>query len=100
MENNNEINPVLTVGDIASRLNISKQMLYKLASTNKILHYRFGKTIRFSEHDYSAFLGNNIGELVVYDRTFDKMLKHRAFIENKKCTSITSSIEEQKLVKE
>ena len=63
-DNNQEVANLLTVNDIAKRLNISKPYVYKLASEMKIKHYRFGKTIRFSEQNYKDFLSNSVKSII------------------------------------
>jgi excisionase family DNA binding protein len=48
---------LLTVKDIAKRLNISRNCVYKLASSRQIACHKLGrKAIRFREEDLAAFL--------------------------------------------
>ena len=52
---------LLTVKDVASRLNVSQSCIYQLVETGKIPHHRIGVgrgAIRFTEDDITEYLQN------------------------------------------
>ncbi|MBI1314016.1 helix-turn-helix domain-containing protein [bacterium] len=52
---------LLTVKDVADRLNVSQSCIYQLVETGKIPHHRIGVgrgAIRFTEDDISEYLQN------------------------------------------
>ncbi len=53
---------LLTVKDVASRLNVSQSCIYQLVETGKIPHHRIGVgrgAIRFTEDDIAEYLSCN-----------------------------------------
>ena len=53
---------LLTVKDVASRLNVSQSCIYQLVETGKIPHHRIGVgrgAIRFTEDDIAEYLDRN-----------------------------------------
>ncbi|MBI1311744.1 helix-turn-helix domain-containing protein [bacterium] len=52
---------LLTVKDVAQRLNVSQSCIYQLVETGKIPHHRIGVgrgAIRFTEDDITEYLQN------------------------------------------
>lgn len=47
---------MLTVNDVAKRLNVSRQLVYKLARTGALEHHRIGAALRFSEDQLTRYL--------------------------------------------
>jgi len=47
---------ILTVPDIARRLKISRQMVYKLITEGRLQCYRIGTAIRVSRDQFLAYL--------------------------------------------
>jgi excisionase family DNA binding protein len=53
---------LLTVKDVAQRLNVSQSCIYQLVETGKIPHHRIGVgrgAIRFTEDDITLYLQNS-----------------------------------------
>ena len=47
---------MLTVRDVASRLNISQGAVYKAVRSGELSHHRFGASIRISEEQLTEFV--------------------------------------------
>lgn len=50
----------LTPQVIAKRLDLSVESVYRLIKTRKIRAFRFGKSYRINEDDYTSFLKNSL----------------------------------------
>jgi excisionase family DNA binding protein len=47
---------MLTAADLAARLNVSKELVYRMCRTHKWPHSRIGRLYRFSEEHYEAII--------------------------------------------
>lgn len=47
---------ILTIHDVAKRMNVSKSWIYRKAKAGIIPHVRIGRTIRFIEKDLEAWI--------------------------------------------
>jgi excisionase family DNA binding protein len=54
-----EKNPLLTAGDVAGYLQISRALAYRLIVEGKLPGIRFGRTVRVLEQDLIAFVQQN-----------------------------------------
>jgi excisionase family DNA binding protein len=48
--------PLVTAAQVAKKLNVTVQTVYRYAKTGALPHYGFGGAIRFSEEDVAKFL--------------------------------------------
>jgi excisionase family DNA binding protein len=58
----------ITAGELASLLGVSDKMIYRMAATGKIPHFRVGAAIRFDPGAISDWLGNIIKSSVAQGR--------------------------------
>lgn len=56
-----EENKVLTVQEVADRLNVSKASIYKLNELGEIRSFKVGRKLRFSQEDVDAFIKERKG---------------------------------------
>lgn len=47
---------MLTVSQVAQRLNVSRRLVYSLAAKCELTSYRFGTALRFDEGDVEAYV--------------------------------------------
>ena len=55
-----DTNTLLTAGDVAARLKISKSLVYKLIADGMLPGVRFCRTVRIQEQDLISFIKQNI----------------------------------------
>ncbi|MDQ0679110.1 excisionase family DNA binding protein [Arthrobacter pascens] len=48
--------PMLTTADLAARLNVSTEMVYRMCRTHRWPHARIGRLYRFTEEHYQAII--------------------------------------------
>jgi excisionase family DNA binding protein len=48
--------PMMTVADVAARLNVSTELVYRMCRSRKWPHSRIGRLYRFNEEHYQAII--------------------------------------------
>ncbi|GAA4047755.1 hypothetical protein GCM10023063_38940 [Arthrobacter methylotrophus] len=52
--------PMMTVADLAARLNVSRELVYRMCRSRKWPHSRIGQLYRFNEDHYQAIIATPV----------------------------------------